>query len=184
MKHYQIKQFQKGITLIESLVALLVLSIGLLGTAHLMATGIKHSNGSYARTQATYYAESIAERMRANPNAISSGFEYHDKKSSTTDCTTPPATFCATKHGTSTEATTCTAPQLATFDMFQISCGLDGATGLKADLPSGSASITCNDSPCTASSTYTIDVRWLETEAKNGSDVLNNKLGVKYVVLP
>ena len=70
MKGNLMNNSQQGITLLESLVALLVLSIGLLGTAHLMATGIKQTNGSFARTQATYIAENMAERMRANPGAL------------------------------------------------------------------------------------------------------------------
>ncbi|MFK8067524.1 MAG: type IV pilus modification protein PilV [Gammaproteobacteria bacterium] len=185
MSKSPLSKSQRGITLLESLVALLVLSIGLLGTAHLMATGIKYSNSSFARTQATLIAENIAERMRANPNAIT-GMNYGGFDSNTiTNCTTPPATYCQQK-GSTTPAS-CTAAQLATFDTFHATCGSGGSVkgnnGVKDLLLGGRLSVACDDSPCTATSTYTIRVSWNETELVNNADVTNTKL-VQHVILP
>lgn len=58
-----------GFTLIESLIALLVLSIGLLGVAAMQLMGLRANNGAYQRTQATFLAQDIADRMRANRGA-------------------------------------------------------------------------------------------------------------------
>jgi len=55
-----------GFSLIEVLVALLVLSIGLLGLAALQTTGLKLNHQSYERTQAVLQAYDIIDRMRAN----------------------------------------------------------------------------------------------------------------------
>jgi type IV pilus assembly protein PilV len=55
-----------GFTLIEVLISLLVLSIGLLGLASLQATSLRFNNDSSAQTQATYLANDMADRMRAN----------------------------------------------------------------------------------------------------------------------
>ncbi len=55
-----------GFTLIESLVALLVLSIGLLGVAAMQLASLQANNGAFQRTQATFLAQDIADRMRAN----------------------------------------------------------------------------------------------------------------------
>jgi type IV pilus assembly protein PilV len=55
-----------GFTLIEVLVALLVLSIGLLGLASLQATSLRFNNDSSSQTLATYLANDMADRMRAN----------------------------------------------------------------------------------------------------------------------
>lgn len=57
---------QRGFTLIEILIAVLVLSFGLLGLAMLQATGLKYNTDSYMRTQATLAAYSIMDRIRAN----------------------------------------------------------------------------------------------------------------------
>ena len=62
-----------GFTLIESLVALLVLSIGLLGVAAMQLASLQANNGAFQRTQATFLAQDIADRMRANRTAAMSG---------------------------------------------------------------------------------------------------------------
>jgi type IV pilus assembly protein PilV len=56
----------EGFTLVEALVALLVLSIGLLGVAALQLTALQNNNNALFRSQATYLAYDIADRMRAN----------------------------------------------------------------------------------------------------------------------
>jgi type IV pilus assembly protein PilV len=56
----------RGFTLLEVLVAVLVLSIGLLGLAGLMASSLKNSHSAYQRTQATWLAYDMLDRMRAN----------------------------------------------------------------------------------------------------------------------
>jgi len=62
-----------GFTLIESLVALLVLSIGLLGVAAMQLASLQANNGAFQRTQATFLAQDIADRMRANRTAAIAG---------------------------------------------------------------------------------------------------------------
>lgn len=57
---------QRGATLIEVLVALLVLSIGLLGVAALQVQALRNSHGAHLRSQATVLATDILDRMRAN----------------------------------------------------------------------------------------------------------------------
>lgn len=68
--HY--RQTMGGFTLIEVLVTLVVLAIGLLGLAGLQASSLKHNNSAYQRTQATFLAYDILDRMRANPRGIDS----------------------------------------------------------------------------------------------------------------
>jgi type IV pilus assembly protein PilV len=62
-----------GFTLVEALVALVVLSIGLLGVAGLQLTSLKSNHGSAARTQAVYLAYDIIDRMRANSASAIAG---------------------------------------------------------------------------------------------------------------
>jgi type IV pilus assembly protein PilV len=57
---------ERGFTLIEALVALLVLSIGLLGLASLQLASLRSSHGAALRSQATMLSYDITDRMRAN----------------------------------------------------------------------------------------------------------------------
>lgn len=59
----------RGLTLVEILIALLVLSIGLLGLAGLQTMSLKFNTSAYHRTQATALAYDMADRMRANRQA-------------------------------------------------------------------------------------------------------------------
>lgn len=63
----------RGATLIEVLVALLVLSIGLLGVAALLSTGMRNNYDAHLRSQATVLAHDIVDRMRANRTAALDG---------------------------------------------------------------------------------------------------------------
>lgn len=64
---------QRGLTLIEVLVAILVVSVGLLGVAGLQATSLTANRVAYARTQATILAYDMADRMRVNREAALNG---------------------------------------------------------------------------------------------------------------
>jgi type IV pilus assembly protein PilV len=57
---------QKGFTLLEVLIALLVLAIGLLGLAALQTTGLRSNTMATTRTHSTQLAYDISDRMRAN----------------------------------------------------------------------------------------------------------------------
>lgn len=60
-----------GFSLIEVLVALFILSIGLLGLAALQTTGLQFNHQSYERTQAVIQAYDIIDRMRVNKSGDS-----------------------------------------------------------------------------------------------------------------
>ena len=62
-----------GFTLIEVLIAMLVLAIGLLGLAALQVNSLRNNQSAYNRTQATLLAYEMADRMRTNKTAIASG---------------------------------------------------------------------------------------------------------------
>ena len=70
-----VRHSMRGFTLLEVLVAIVVLSIGLLGLAGLMASSLKNSHSAYQRTQATWLAYDALDRMRANRAvALASGY--------------------------------------------------------------------------------------------------------------
>ncbi len=60
------KKNTRGITLIEVLVTVVVLAFGLLGLASLQANSLRNNHSAFLRSQATYLAYEIFDRMRAN----------------------------------------------------------------------------------------------------------------------
>jgi type IV pilus assembly protein PilV len=67
----------RGFTLVEALVALVVLSVGLLGVAGMQLSSLQTNGTAFQRTQATFLAEDIADRMRANrANALAGAYNF------------------------------------------------------------------------------------------------------------
>jgi type IV pilus assembly protein PilV len=62
----QTRKDHRGFTLLEVLIALLVFSLGLLGMAGLLIVSVKTNHSAYLRTQASFLAQSMADRMRTN----------------------------------------------------------------------------------------------------------------------
>jgi type IV pilus assembly protein PilV len=63
---------QHGFSMIEVLVALLVLAIGLLGILVMQARGLQLNQAAYMQSQAMFLAEDVVERIRSNQTAIDS----------------------------------------------------------------------------------------------------------------
>lgn len=72
-----------GFTLLEVMIALLVLSIGLLGIAALQGVGLRSSHGAYLTSQASLLAYDMADRIRANPETPAT---YDGFDTATVDC--------------------------------------------------------------------------------------------------
>lgn len=131
---------QQGFTLLEVLIALLVLSIGLLGLAALQTVGLKSNQMAAMRTQATQSAYDITDRMRSNPQGVIDGDYDVDNgthAAAATDC----------------QAALCDDASLAAYDLdeWKKSIGL---------LPGGLGEIKkIADTPLT----YEIIVRWDES---------------------
>lgn len=64
---------QTGFTLIEVLVAMLILSIGLLGMAGLQSLSFKMNQSAHLSSQATFLSYDMIDRMRANRKAALNG---------------------------------------------------------------------------------------------------------------
>lgn len=63
------KHAQAGMTLIEVLVALLILSVGLLGAAAFQLNALKYTDSSRMTSQASFIAYDLMDRIRANAGA-------------------------------------------------------------------------------------------------------------------
>lgn len=64
---------QAGFTLLEVMIAVLILGIGLLGLAHLQITSLKHNQSAEFRSYASVMAADMLDRMRANRFAAQNG---------------------------------------------------------------------------------------------------------------
>jgi type IV pilus assembly protein PilV len=64
---------QRGFTLIEVLVTVVLISGGLLGVAALQLTTLRGNQEAYVRSQASVLASDILDRIRANPFAFRLG---------------------------------------------------------------------------------------------------------------
>lgn len=134
---------QCGFTLLEVLIALLILSIGLLGLASLQTNGLRSNQMASMRTNATQLAYDIADRMRANPG----GVDAQDYVIATGDAdpTIPGGENC--------ESTTCTSAQMATYDLAQW-------RGAIRALPGGTSSIARTVTGAVV--THTVTIFWDE----------------------
>src|SRR5688500_14724089 len=93
---------QHGVGIIEVLVALMVMSVGMLGIAGLYVTSLRANRTALTRTHAINLVNDMADRIRANPSARSA---YNGISSS------PPALRKCT------QGDNCTATQLAEDDL-------------------------------------------------------------------
>lgn len=114
---------ERGYTLIEVLVALFIMSLGLLGMAGLQVTSLKQNQSAYMRSQATILAYDIIDRMRANVSAVENGNYFVSSGSLTAGCETTSG---------------CTDAQMASHDIAR------WQARLAEELPSGSGLI-CRD---------------------------------------
>ena len=64
---------QQGMTMLEVLIAVMILSVGLLGVAGLQTTNLRNSQSAHQRTMAVLLASGMAERIRANRVIARSG---------------------------------------------------------------------------------------------------------------
>ena len=102
---------QKGIGLIEVLVALMLLAIAVLGFTAMQMTAVKATDESLMRTRALTVMRGGAEMMRANPDGITAF-----KKALNGNPTESNITTASCMTNSSTAPVACTVNQLATKD--------------------------------------------------------------------
>ncbi len=99
----------RGFTLLEVLVAVLIFSLGLMGLAGLLAVSVRTNHAAYMRTQATFLAQGMADRMRANVLGLWKG--------SYNLTTTVPLTFPQSAPATTCSTGSCSYSDVATRDL-------------------------------------------------------------------
>ena len=128
---------QSGFTLLEVLVAMLVMAIGLLGLAGLMASSMRNNLSASHRTQATWMAYDIVDRMRASRASAVAG-NYTTALGAAATCVAAPSTSGSVP-----------VQDIAAWKN-QLACVL----------PAGNGSISVNVDATTKLATATIVVQW------------------------
>lgn len=134
--HTTFEHRQRGFGLVESLVALVVVSVGMIGIAVLYGQGLSASRTALNRTQAVNLAADMADRVRTNRRGGASyggaGADNNCEAGGGTDCTTA---------------------QLAAHDVWEWQAQVN------ALLPGGAGTVVYTG---TTPPTYTIRVGWQE----------------------
>lgn len=112
------KSRQVGVGLIEVMIALLLLSIAVLGYSALQGQAIKVTNESFERSQSLVMMRNIAERIHSNPFAI----ETYENEINKTSSITAPTTQCGLNGVAVTKL--CTATELAVAESYRIKLDL------------------------------------------------------------
>ena len=145
-----------GFSLIEVLIAMIVLAVGLLGLAGLQATSLRNNQRAYNRSVATQLAYEIADRMRANYTESKSGNAYAfdsatDKPVQKPNCSpTPPNPV---------PGPGCLPADMAQNDLYEWYQAVQNL------LPGSSGQITTN------SGFVTVTISWAENRYVNGTNV-------------
>lgn len=118
---------RRGIALMEALIAILLLSLSALAYAALQMKGLSANSSSLWRSKATLLAYDMADRMRANREAmVAGGFDMLTVPVSVTDCGV---------------ATNCTAARMSLLDYDLWN------TALQRELPGGTGVVCVDGTP-------------------------------------
>jgi type IV pilus assembly protein PilV len=148
-----------GFTLIEVLIAMVVLAVGLLGLAGLQVTSLRNNQSAYNRSQATQLAYDLADRMRANVAGVAT---Y--------------TTGTASAIANCKNITGCSPVEMATNDLYEWNCTVVGGCEnntppIAATLPGGQGIVCLDSTPIDGTSaavancdgtgnTYAIKIWW------------------------
>ena len=153
--HMTASNLERGISLFEVLITVVVVSIGLLGLAGLQFAGLRAANSAQEHTLATLLAQDIEERIRANSAGAASGAYNNITIDSSSSYTT--AVNCFT--------VTCTYGQIVNFDLNQWYRLLYPNPGDKALLPVAAININSTNNV-----DFQITIQWSDP---SGPQTLN-----------
>lgn len=144
---------QHGFGMLEVMVAVVILSIGIIGAVSLSTSAIRQSSNANQQAMAATLAQQMVERMRANLDGVDDG--DYDLDDVVADCANPPkqCEFSGADAGNST--TRCTTAEMAAFDAIAIAC-----TPEFLALPAGTLNVTCLTDPCVEQSMHRISINW------------------------
>jgi type IV pilus assembly protein PilV len=145
------RDFSLGFSLVEVLVALVVMSVGMLGIASLYVVSIQSGKSAVSRMQAVSLAADLADRIRVNAQA---GATYNTSAANST-------ADKGSDKGCIGGSADCSGEDMALTDLSQWSAALQtalpGGTIGAVTYPRGTVELTVG-----TPNTYVITVSWLE----------------------
>ncbi|MFT4797680.1 MAG: type IV pilus assembly protein PilV [Candidatus Azotimanducaceae bacterium] len=154
---------EQGFTLIEVLVAMLIVAVGVLGVAGMQVVSLQQNRNALLRDQALQSGNDILDRMRANPLTDYAPVLIDDDPVSEFNCMD----------------VSCDRNEMAEFDIAQWKCGLDPIDDddsvyaactdfgiLQAALPEGKGSIE------RVGSVHVVTVEWVNDREGNVSQII------------
>ena len=131
---------QRGVSLVEVLVSVVIMSVGILGIAGIQVVSLQQNRSAIFRAEALQLANDILDRMRANPAQNYAPVNFNDPPPGIVGCT----------------AATCTPLQMRSYDIAQWKCSINSADpggipfprcvtlGIAGALPQGQGAIVNN----------------------------------------
>ncbi len=171
---------QLGVNLIESMIATLVISIGLLGVAGMQMVAMKGSSHAFQQAQASDLMKGLLERMRSNATAVFDD-DYTMADSSSYKCSVVLSKDCMNG------GISCSAQELAKSDLYHTICGYDAAhlSGISGSLTNGSIQISCLGGAGTCDQGINFKVNWDERvlgKEGNGKNTLAREISLNTVI--
>jgi type IV pilus assembly protein PilV len=187
--HFQRAARARGFSLVEVLVALIIIAVGMLGIAKMQALGLSTTESSGVRSLVAIEAASLASSMHTNRDYWVAGpppssFTVSVQTTGPGVYTTTVAGAAALTGNPNCQTAPCTPANIAAYDVNA------WAASLAQVVPAALATITCNNANPGVPLACTIQIKWQEnvTSTSNsvaatssGANVLNSPVYTLYV---
>ena len=172
-----------GFSLIEILITMVIVAVGLMGTATLQLTGLSSNQGAYLRTQASFLVYDMADRMRGNPDRAIAGdydgfsFDASTGAESTLNSLKSFATDCITQSGG------CSRSKQSDTDLYEWARSLMGAGSSDVALLPGAH----GDVVRVVDDLFRVTVSWDESDWDGDSGIkmaTNKSFSIDFTISP
>lgn len=166
---------QRGVSMIELMVALFIFSVGLLGFATLQTRSLQEGFDSGQRSVAIWNAQELSDRIRANSAPLQIATYLNAVNNDAVCGATPVRCADFLGGGGPADAVVCTSDQMATFDAWDVICNGENAT--QDVLIDADVSLTCNDVDladafvCSPGSDMSLDFCWTSRSATSDNQL-------------
>jgi type IV pilus assembly protein PilV len=165
---------QRGVSLIEVLIALVVVAVGVLGLAKMQALAVSNTQASGSRGLIALQAASLAATMHSNKG-------YWQVTSSNPPCQASSCTWSGSSAsssniGTVTAASSCqaVASNCSSSQMAYIDVNAWSAQ-MNQNVPTYSATVNCDAATSTLPTQCSIELTWLEKQNIGSDQALNSQ---------
>lgn len=153
------RRYSRGMTLVEVLIAAVVIAVGLLGVASMQMNALQGASTAQDNTKAMDVITTLAERVAANPHGVAG----YNENVPVDPCTVAPnaplpniARCAMSPDGDISVVSACTPDEMALYDLWEVNCSL------QSTIPGAMLEITCPGPAvdCATMGTMNISVSW------------------------